>query len=123
MGRLDEAREVIKGLRNMTSVLIPSATHRRDPSRRQGVRGRRLSGSVHPKQSEEDLLQRGPRLGRSIVDQDLQPWKPAKQLGAGLSSGHFTIVMSLEVTVDHQREPVGRRHISSLNVSRLNLFG
>jgi adenylate cyclase len=35
MGRLDEAREVIKGLRNMTSVLIPSATHWRDPQHRE----------------------------------------------------------------------------------------
>jgi adenylate cyclase len=35
MGRLDEAREIINGLRNMTSVLIPSATHWRDPQQRE----------------------------------------------------------------------------------------
>jgi len=35
MGRLDEAREIIKGLRNMTSVVIPSATHWRDPQQRE----------------------------------------------------------------------------------------
>ena len=70
---------------------------------------------------DENLLQRGPRLGRSIVDQDLQHRKPAEQLGAGFLSGRFVIEMSLEVAVDHQREAVGRRHISSLNVSRLSL--
>ena len=68
-------------------------------------------------------MQRGPRLGRGIVDQDLQHWKPAKQLGAGLLSGLFVIVTSLEVTVDHKREAVGRRHICSSNVSGLNLVG
>lgn len=57
----------------------------------------------------ENLLQRGPCLGRSIVDQDLQHWKPAKQLSTGFLRGRFIIVMSLEVTVDHQREAVGRR--------------
>jgi adenylate cyclase len=35
MGRLDEAREIMKGLRNMTSVVIPSATHWRDPQQRE----------------------------------------------------------------------------------------
>jgi adenylate cyclase len=35
MGRLDEAREVIQALRNMTSVLIPTATHWRDPQLRE----------------------------------------------------------------------------------------
>ena len=35
MGRLDEAREVVRRLRNMTSVVIPSATHWRDPQQRE----------------------------------------------------------------------------------------
>jgi hypothetical protein len=35
MGRLDEARDVIKGLRIMTSVLIPTATHWRDQQLRE----------------------------------------------------------------------------------------
>jgi hypothetical protein len=60
----------------------------------------------------------GPRLDRSIVDQDLQHWKPAKQLGAGFLSG----LMSLDVTVD-KRETARRRYARSLNVSRLNLVG
>jgi hypothetical protein len=89
----------------------------------EGRGGRCLSRSAHREQSEENLLQRGPRLGCSVVDQDLQPWKPAKQLVAGFLSGRFAIVMSLEVTIDNKREAVRRRCVRSLNVSRLNLVG
>jgi hypothetical protein len=70
-----------------------------------------------------NLLQSRPRLCRSVVDQDLQHRKPAKQLGSGLLSGLFVIVVGLEVTVDHQREALGRRDIRSLNVSWLNFVG
>src|ERR1700688_4757302 len=75
-----------------------------------------------PKQ-HENLWQRGPRLCRGIVNQDLQHWKPAEQFGAGFLSGLFVVVMSLEATIDHQREALGRCHICSLNVSRLSLVG
>jgi hypothetical protein len=69
----------------------------------------------------KNLFQRGPHLRRGIVNQDLQHWKSAKQLSAGFLIGLLVMVVSLEVTVDHEREAVGRRHIRSLNVSRLNL--
>jgi adenylate cyclase len=35
MGRLDEAREIIKRLRTMTAVVVPSATHWRNPEHRE----------------------------------------------------------------------------------------
>jgi hypothetical protein len=70
-----------------------------------------------------NLLQSGPPLCRSIVNQDLQHRKPAEQLSAGLLSGLFVIVVGLEVTVDHQRETLGRRHIRSLNISWLSFVG
>jgi hypothetical protein len=70
-----------------------------------------------------NLLQSGPLLCRSIVNQDLQHRKPAEQFSAGLSSGLFLIVVGLEVTVDHQREALGRRHIRSLNTSWLSFVG
>jgi len=42
MGRLDEAREIIKRLRTMTPVVVPSATHcwlsRLEEAHQQGVR-------------------------------------------------------------------------------------
>jgi len=76
-----------------------------------------------PRTFGKNLLQPGPRLGRGIVDQYLQHWKPAKQLGSRFLSGRFAIVMSLEVAVDNKREAIGRRRISSLNPSRLNLIG
>jgi adenylate cyclase len=49
MGRLDEAREVVKRLRNMTSVVIPSATHWRDPQQREFyLEGLRLAAGEPP---------------------------------------------------------------------------
>jgi len=70
----------------------------------------------------ENLLQRGPRLCRCIVNQDLQHWKPAKQLGAGFPSGLFVVETSLEVTVDNKRETFGGQQIRSLGDFGLNLF-
>jgi adenylate cyclase len=35
MGRLDEAREIVQGLRALTSVVVPSATHWRNPEQRE----------------------------------------------------------------------------------------
>jgi hypothetical protein len=35
MGRLDEAREIIKRLRTMTLVVVPSAAHWRNPEHRE----------------------------------------------------------------------------------------
>jgi adenylate cyclase len=34
MGRLDEAREIVKKLRGMTAIVVPSATHWRKPEHR-----------------------------------------------------------------------------------------
>jgi hypothetical protein len=70
-----------------------------------------------------NLWQGGSPLCRSIVNQDLQHRKPAEQLSAGLLSGLFLIVVGLEVTIDHQREALGRRHIRSLNISWLSFVG
>jgi hypothetical protein len=84
---------------------------------------RRRSEIARSGHSAKYLLQRRPRLCRSIVKQDLQHWKPAKQLGAGFSSGLFAIEMSLEVAVDNKREAVGRWHVRPLNAFRLTLDG
>jgi hypothetical protein len=35
MGRLGEAREIIERLRTLTDVVVPQATHWRDPEHRQ----------------------------------------------------------------------------------------
>jgi adenylate cyclase len=35
MGRLDEAREAVKRLRNLTNVVVPSATNWRNPEHRE----------------------------------------------------------------------------------------
>jgi hypothetical protein len=70
-----------------------------------------------------NLLQSGPLLCRSIINHDLQHRKPAEQLSAGFLSGLFLIVVGLEVTVDHQRETLGRRYIRSLNISWLSFVG
>jgi hypothetical protein len=35
MGRLDEAREAVRQLRTMTTVVVPSATHLRNPEHRE----------------------------------------------------------------------------------------
>jgi len=35
MGRLDEAREIVKRLPNLTTIVVPSATHWRNPQHRE----------------------------------------------------------------------------------------
>jgi len=35
MGRLDEAREIVQRLRTLTALVVPSATHWRNPEQRE----------------------------------------------------------------------------------------
>jgi TolB-like protein/class 3 adenylate cyclase len=52
MGRLDEAREIIARLRTMTNVVVPSATHWRNPEHREFyLEGLRLAAAEAPSTS------------------------------------------------------------------------
>ena len=49
MGRLDEAREMVRRLRTLTNVVVPSAEHRRDPvSREFYLSGLRVAAGEAP---------------------------------------------------------------------------
>jgi adenylate cyclase len=53
MGRLDEAREIVKRLRNMTAVVVPSADHWRNPPDRElYLKGLRLAVGEDPAPAE-----------------------------------------------------------------------
>ena len=80
------------------------------------IDARRLSRSANPEQSEKYYCSgtaswsRHRRSGPAT----LEICQTARR------SGRFAIAMSPEVAVHNKREAVGRRDISSLNVSRLN---
>ena len=49
MGRLEEAREVVKQVRDLSNVVVPAATHWRDPAQRAFyLEGLRLAAGEEP---------------------------------------------------------------------------